>query len=112
MKQRAGHVSNSSSCSFYITNTSDKPKTVIDFAIENLYMVKDYNESYYYPNPYSEFEFIKEAYKYFLWNEEIFKPGEGRLFVFSDSGEAFEEVCSGVLYRYNSSKNFSWHLDE
>ena len=64
MKLRQGFVSNSSSCSFLITNTSDKTLTLADFVKENPQIIKEYLDEYWegqygpnpvpYPDPYAE----------------------------------------------------------
>jgi len=107
MKIRSGFVSNSSSTSFIITNTSSEKKTLVDFAIEVIHFVDEYNRLY---DGYETFsEFIKSAEE----RDIIFHPGEDIQILFGDEeGTSIGRVFDYMLRDSNgSSKNFVWRYD-
>jgi len=104
MKTRSGFVSNSSSSSFIITNLSNKEKSLLDFAKENLYLLKDFNDSYGYD--YNEKDFlisVKED------PTKKWKPNESKECGFGDeSGTIVGIVYDYILRDGGTSENFSW----
>lgn len=60
MKIRNGFVSNSSSTSFVITNTTETVKTMVDFITENPQLVKRFNEMYDW-HRYTQDQMLEDA---------------------------------------------------
>jgi len=107
MKVRNGFVSNSSSTSFMITNTSNKKKTLVDFVTENPQLVEQFNREYDYN--YTQEQMLKgakaEGIK-FLANEKL-------ECVFGDEdGTIIGAVFDYILRNGGSSKSFDWNFNE
>jgi len=116
MKVRNSFVSNSSSTSFIITNTSNSKKTLVDFVEENPQILKEFTEEYgslfdleEYERRFTEQQMIAGAKA-----EDIeFKPFESVRCVFGDEeGTVIGEVYDYMLREGGKSKSFSWRLDE
>ena len=115
MKYRTGFVSNSSSCSFSITNTSNSPKTIVDFAKENIYLLDKFNDDYDWYN-FTKEQLLLSAKKRLGRNssdEYRFKPHETKVLVFGDEqNDVIGNIYDYMLRDSNESKNFAWHLEE
>lgn len=109
MRARSGFVSNSSSCSFIITNTSSDQKTLVDFVKENEHLIAAYLRRYNWHDeddpPITLENMIKSA-------EQIgttFPPGIGKKCVFGDEdGTMVGQVYDYMLRDGGMSKSFTW----
>ena len=111
MKTKLSFITNSSSTSYFITNTSNKPKTLVDFVSENPQLIKQFKEEYSREDDpeYCQAILIKSAE---LHNIK-FKPGNKRTCIFGDEdGTLIGEVFDYILRSGGSSKNFTWRLCE
>ena len=106
MRMRAGFVTNSSSTAYYVTNISKEVKTIVDFAKENIHLLKEFNEEY--DCVYTEEEFMESAHVLEDNTVDMFKPlkpGEKRLMCFGDEdGTVIGHVFDYEL-RYGSKTN-------
>ena len=87
MKTRKFFISNSSSSSFLVTNTSDEPKTLVDFAEETKYLVKLFNIEYSHADVSLETFLINAKIRYaedFSEDTYEFAPHETKTMVFGD----------------------------
>ena len=110
MKQRNGFVSNSSSTSFMITNTSDDTKTIVDFIKENLHLVDDFNKSYDYEHTHEEA--IESAEKNYCDGNYSFSGKEKKAIAFGDEeGTILGKIFDYILRDGGTSKNFTWKFD-
>jgi len=114
MKIRADFVTNSSSTAYYITNKSDKMKTIVDFVKENLNILKEFNEEYGYE--YTEEELIKSAQDLLDNSKDMFKsikPGQVRLMGFGDEdGTVIGHVFDYGLRDGGKSESFEYEFYE
>jgi hypothetical protein len=107
MKLRRGFVTNSSSTSYIITNTSETEKTLVDFAKENIHLLHDFN--HYYSYNYTEEEFLKSVEE----NNILFRPRETRICVFGDEdGTIVGHVYDYILREGGESKSWEWSFHE
>jgi len=108
MKIRTGFVSNSSSTSFVITNLTDTEKTIVDFLVENSYLVNEFNESYSYEYTLEEaLDSAKNDY------HSVLKPNQDTVIAFGDEdGTVLGDIFDYILRDGGKSKSFSWRFDE
>jgi len=106
MKIRQGFVSNSSACSFNISNTTKETKSIEDFAKENVNLLHRFNKEY-------EYDFTEEAFLQSARDENItFKPHETKFCIFGDeSGTVIGHVFDYMLREGGASESFSWRFD-
>lgn len=113
MKFRNGFISNSSSTSFIITNTSDDGKTLIDFVLENPQIVEEFCSSYFYD--YNQEQLVDSAVSLVEGCENkdyVFRPHESKACVFGDeSGTVIGTVFDYALRTGGTSKSFHWCFD-
>lgn len=105
MKLRNGFISNSSSCSFIISNNSNSDKKLLDFAKETIYLLHKFNKEYY---SVSEKDFLKNAK-----NLDLNIPVGSNIYIFGDEyGGILNTVYDYMLRDGGSSENFSWEFEE
>lgn len=113
MKIRKGFVSNSSSTSFVITNTSEREKTLVDFVKENPQLVKEFLEYGYSGEEdegYTQGNMIKSAKSEY---PTTFKPSESKILTFGDEdGTVLGCVFDYILREGGESKSFKWKFHE
>ena len=126
MKTRNGFVSNSSSSSFIIRNTSDKELTIVDFVKENPQLIEEFKNQYdsHKDDPkFTQENLIKSAQdrlddKYSINTTRkvsiyIIPPKRNWCLVFGDEhGDLIGEVFDYILRDGGQSKNFTWRLEE
>ncbi len=106
-KFRTGFVSNSSSSSFIITNLSPKKMTMEDFALETIYLVKEFNEYYDADITLGDFFTAVEDYNY-EW-----EPFEALNCIFGDEDcNALGRVYDYMLRDDGCTNSFKWYLKE
>jgi len=117
MKYRGSFVSNSSSTSFIMTNTSKEEKTLMDFVKENPDLLTDFDEEY--GNCYNDgVNMSKDGIAIMIDNAESrndknFKPGETKYISFGDEeGTLLGRVYDYMLRDGGSSKSFIWSFHE
>jgi len=120
MKIRFSLVSNSSSCSFVISNTSNKTLTIVDFTKENPQLIQEFLDMYDWnkenaDTKYNQEMLIKSA-EYLLGDNAVeytFKPKQRKTLVFGDEqGNLIGEVFDYILREGGKSKNFKWKFKE
>lgn len=113
MKIRKGFVSNSSSTSFVITNTSEEEKTLVDFVQENPQLVKAFLEEFDWYNEeggYTQENMLKNAESEYA---TTFKPSEHKILRFGDEdGSILGCVFDYMLRDGGESKSFKWKFYE
>ena len=112
MKIRNGFVSNSSSCSFQIMNTTNEQRTLVDFVNENPQLLEKFLDTYdwYKNNPkFSPENLLKSAEE----EKEVFKPYEIKDCIFGDEdGTLIGHVFDYVLRDGGISQSFHWKFIE
>lgn len=103
MKIRLGFVSNSSSCSFLITNNSKTEKSLLNFVQENVKnVVNAWNK--HNSKIYTEADVLLS-----IDCDVILPVGEGIVVEFDDTGrEPYAVVFRRELSGQGKSKSFSW----
>jgi len=107
MKARMGFVSNSSSTSFTVTNLTDKPKTIFDFANELHFMVDAFNSLHHTVEKDS---FLNAAinYKKYQWG-----PHQSLYVTFGDEdGNDMGVVFDYMLREGGKTASFEWKFEE
>ena len=102
MKKRHNFVSNSSSCSFIITNKTNDKLTLVDFVKENEWLIKDFNAGYEYS--YTLKEVIKNAEE----RNEVFSPGKNLAIYGDEYGDALGRIYDYILREGGTSPRFRW----
>jgi len=111
MKIRNGFVSNSSSTSFTIINTSDETRTIVDFIEENLYLVDEFNDCYGYE--YTHEEAIESAKNHYCDDNYSFSGKERKNVAFGDEdGTVLGRIFDYILRDGGASENFTWEFDQ
>lgn len=112
MKIRNGFVSNSSSSSFIITNTSKDHKTLVDFVKENPQLLENYRAEYSWScndKTHTQEKLIESARQ----NDMDFPPGFDVHCIFGDEdGTLIGGIFDYILRDGGSSESFRWHFDE
>jgi len=112
MKVKIDHVINSSSTSYMITNKSNSPKDLVDFARENIHLFHEFLDEYdWYKKEklYTEENFIASA----SMNNIQWKPYEIMECIFGDEQQTIVgNVFDYMLREGGSSENFSWYMHE
>ena len=112
MKIRLGFVSNSSSTSFTIRNTTDEEKTLVDFVVENADLLDQFKKKYdwHKNNPrFTQNQMMVDAGDL----NRTFKPKESRVLIFGDEdGTTIGNVYDYILRDGGSSKSFAWEFKE
>ena len=111
MKIRNGFVSNSSSCSFFIYNKTNKSLSLVDFVKENPYLLEDFLEGYpMYKNnkDFSQETMIKNAKE----RKQKFRPGQNIVSYGDEDGDVLGNVFDYILRDGGKSKSFTWEFDK
>ena len=107
MKARIGFVSNSSSCSFIIKNTTNKTLTLEDFVKENPELVVAFNHCYNGYN-FNQEQMLANA----KTRNQKFKPGKNIVSYGDEDGDTLGHVFDYILRNGGSSESFSWRFYE
>jgi len=112
MKVRNGFVSNSSSSSFIITNTTNEHKTIKDFVLENTHLFYDFCDRY--DEKEDEYFSLGKMIDDAEFNYDIkFEPKESKSCVFGDEdGTTLGRVFDYILRDGGKSKSFEWRFDQ
>lgn len=112
MKSRSGFVSNSSSTSFTITNTSDHGVDLVDFVRENPQLIARFCDEYDWHKPedgYNQDALVKSAEE----NNFQWQPKESRMCTFGDEdGTLIGQVFDYILRDGGVSDHFEWSFLE
>jgi len=108
MKTRLGFISNSSSTSFIIRNTSSIKKDLVDFVKENPQLVEQYVNKYQKNcEQYTQEQLTNSAF----YSNIIFKSNETKICTFGDGdGTIIGNVFDYILRNGGKSENFEWEF--
>lgn len=123
MKVRNSFVSNSSSCSFIITNKSKKTLTIVDFVKENPQLIENFKSQYDWHKDDPKFtqenlilsaeNRLKRAQEFKEAKHYVYPPGFSAYVVFGDEqGDLIGEVFDYILRDGGNSENFKWEMYE
>ncbi|MFA6988280.1 MAG: hypothetical protein WC185_04505 [Acholeplasmataceae bacterium] len=101
MKTRSSFVSNSSSCSFCITNLTNKTLTVRDFILENPQLIEDFNK--YYGFNYTLRDVLADS----ACKEKI-KSGDNVMEFGDEYGGPVNSIFDYILRDGGRSERFIW----
>ena len=101
MKIKIGNVSNSSSTSFIITNTSGEEKNLVDFVDENPHLVEEFCSMYSWNN-FTQEDLLASAEE----NNETLVPGANMVSFGDEDGTVIGLVFDYILREFNGSENF------
>ena len=113
MKTRTSFVSNSSSCSFIITNKTEQSLSIGDFARENINLLLEYYDRYGWEKDNLNYDALKN----FLesaddLHDEPLLPGNNYITFGDEQGTAIGRIYDYILRDGGKSARFSWTLDE
>ena len=104
---RDGFISNSSSTAFIITNKTDERRNLLDFVVETIYLVGEFN-AVYKCNETKE-EMIRGAEE----ENDYWEPGESKRVSFGDEdGTTIGRVFDYMLREGGESESFVWRFAE
>jgi hypothetical protein len=112
MKIRKGFVSNSSSSSFIIANTTGEDKTLVDFVRENPQLIEEFKEQYswYKDDPQMTQENLIASAEA---NDERIPAGSDYSYIFGDEdGTLIGRVFDYILRDGGKSASFNWYYHE
>jgi hypothetical protein len=112
MKFRFGFVSNSSSTSFFITNLTNKRKTLVEFVLENPQLIELFRAEYTFDGSiesHCQGELLISAKE----NNFYIEAKETKRCVFGDEqGTLIGKIFDYILRYGGRSKSFKWEVDE
>jgi len=112
MKVRQSFVTNSSSTSYIITNTSDETKTLVDFVRENPQLIEQFVEQYDWhreDSDYTQEKLLESAEQ----EDQTFAPHESEHCTFGDEhGTIIGNVFDYILRDGGRSASFTWEFYE
>lgn len=111
MKIRHGFVSNSSSMSFIITNTTKSKKTIADFVKENPQLIEQFCEQYAWHKGDSRYTQDKLLESAEAVNLDL-KPGKNFCIFGDEQGTLIGEVFDYILRDGGKSASFKWRFKE
>lgn len=107
MKFRRGFVSNSSSTVFIITNKTDGPLSLVEFAKETKHLVKEFNEEFHYKFTIKDFFKSAEAR-----TSCILQPGPNELSFGDEDGDVLGHIYDYMLRDGGETQRFKWRFFE
>lgn len=110
MRTRQGFVSNSSSTSFIVTNTTDQDLKLVDFVEENPQLVEQFRQEYDWHDPeeYNQLTMMLSATQ----ENETIKPGDNQMVFGDEDGTVVGKVFDYILREGGTSSRFSWRFHE